>query len=153
VPTSKRSQIDDAQYPRIPTRILKGAPNEEVVDFKCIECRDTQISYIAAKSLAEPLEVCRPQEGLKTKAPKYPEVLGRAIRRASHREAFIPDVKSWVSRSGWLGLQEHTNLGRLRIQDAQLGWQGHRHTRGTVRPMYLPHADLKEVVLVSRRPT
>jgi hypothetical protein len=32
VPTSKRSQIDDVQYPRIPSRILKGASNEEVVD-------------------------------------------------------------------------------------------------------------------------
>jgi hypothetical protein len=33
-------------------------------------------------------------------APKYPEILGRAIRRAPHREAFIPDVKFWVSREG-----------------------------------------------------
>jgi hypothetical protein len=32
VPTSKRSQIDDVQYLRIPSRILKGASNEEVVD-------------------------------------------------------------------------------------------------------------------------
>jgi hypothetical protein len=58
-----------------------------------MECRDTQISSIAAKSLAEPLEACRPQEGFKLKEPKHPEVLGRAIRRAPHREAFIPDVK------------------------------------------------------------
>jgi hypothetical protein len=29
-----------------------------------------------------------------TKAPKHPKVLGRATRRAPHREAFIPDVKS-----------------------------------------------------------
>jgi hypothetical protein len=65
-----------------------------------MECRDTQISCIAAKSLAEPLEACRPQEDLKTEAPKHPEVLGRAIRRAPHREAFIPDVKSLVSRAG-----------------------------------------------------
>jgi hypothetical protein len=28
--TSKRPQIDDVQYPRIPSRILKGASNEEV---------------------------------------------------------------------------------------------------------------------------
>jgi hypothetical protein len=59
-----------------------------------MECRDTQISCIATKSLAEPLEACRPQEGLKSIAPKHPEALGRAIRRAPHREAFIPDVKS-----------------------------------------------------------
>jgi hypothetical protein len=30
VPTLKRSQIDDVQYPRIPSRILKGASHEEV---------------------------------------------------------------------------------------------------------------------------
>jgi hypothetical protein len=28
------------------------------------------------------------------KAPKHPEILGEAIRRAPHREAFILDVKS-----------------------------------------------------------
>jgi hypothetical protein len=28
------------------------------------------------------------------KAPKHPKVLGRTVRRAPHREAFIPDVKS-----------------------------------------------------------
>jgi hypothetical protein len=66
-----------------------------------VECRDTQISYIAAKSLAEPPEACRPQEGLESIAPKHPAILGRAIRRAPHKEAFIPDVKSWVSRAGW----------------------------------------------------
>jgi hypothetical protein len=58
-----------------------------------MECRDTQISCIAAKSLAEPLEGCQPHEGLKSEAPKHPEILGRAIRRAPLREAFIPDVK------------------------------------------------------------
>jgi hypothetical protein len=29
VPTSKRPQINNVQYPRIPARILKGAPHEE----------------------------------------------------------------------------------------------------------------------------
>jgi hypothetical protein len=58
-----------------------------------MECRDTQISCMATRSLAELPEACRPHEGLKSKAPKHPEVLGRAIRRAPHREAFIPDVK------------------------------------------------------------
>jgi hypothetical protein len=67
---------------------------DETVNLERMECRDIQISCIAAKSLAEPLEACRPQEGLKTKTPKHPEVLGRAIRRAPHREAFIPDAKS-----------------------------------------------------------
>jgi hypothetical protein len=65
-----------------------------------MECRDTHISHMAAKSLAEPLEACQPQEGLKSIAPKHPEALGRAIRCAPHREAFIPDVKSLVSRTG-----------------------------------------------------
>jgi hypothetical protein len=32
-----------------------------------------------------------------------PEALGRAIRRTPHREAFIPDIRSWVSRAGWQG--------------------------------------------------
>jgi hypothetical protein len=59
-----------------------------------MECRDIQISCIAAKSLVEPLEACRPQEGLKTTASKYPEVLGRAIWCTPHEEAFIPNVKS-----------------------------------------------------------
>jgi hypothetical protein len=93
-----------------------------------VECKDTQISFIAARSLAEPLEECRPQEGLKTKAPKHPDALGRAIRRTPHREAFIPDVKSWVSRAGWQVLQEHTDLRRSHIRGAQLGWQGRSHT-------------------------
>jgi hypothetical protein len=66
-----------------------------------MECRDTQISCITAKSLVEPLKACRPWEGLKSEAPKHPEILGRAIRRAPHREAFIPDVKSWVSSADW----------------------------------------------------
>jgi hypothetical protein len=73
------------------------------IDLEHMECRDTQISCIAAKSLAEPLEACRPQEGLKTEAPKHPDILGRAIRRAPHMEAFVPDVKSMVSRAGWQG--------------------------------------------------
>jgi hypothetical protein len=58
--------------------------------FERMECRDTQISCMATESLAEPLEACRPQEGLKTKMPKHPEVLGKAIRRAPHREASFP---------------------------------------------------------------
>jgi hypothetical protein len=68
-----------------------------------MECRDTRISCVAAKSLAEPPEACRPQEGFKSTAPKQSEILGRAIRRAPHREAFIPGVKSWVFRAGLQG--------------------------------------------------
>jgi hypothetical protein len=102
MPTSKRPLSDVVPYPRIPSRILKGASREGVVNDEAwqgdvnrehMECRDTQISRMAAKSLAGPPEACRPQGGLKMKAPKHPEVLGRAIRHAPHREAFIPDVK------------------------------------------------------------
>jgi hypothetical protein len=32
VPTSNRPQVDDVQYLRIPSRILKGASHEEVVN-------------------------------------------------------------------------------------------------------------------------
>jgi hypothetical protein len=145
VPTSKRPQF--IKYSRIPSRILKGTSNEEVandvvavvamfvavtieiVNLDRMECRDIQISCIAAKSLAEPPEACRPQEGLKSIAPKHPKALGRAIRHAPHGEAFIPDVKSLVSRAGWRGLQKHTDLGRSHIQGAQLGWQSSRNTK------------------------
>jgi hypothetical protein len=77
----------------------------KTVNLDHAECRDTQISCIAAKSLAEPPEACRPKEGLKTKAPKYPGVPGRATRHAPQGEAFIPDIKSLVSRAGWQGYE------------------------------------------------
>jgi hypothetical protein len=32
VPTLKRPQINNVQYPRIPSRIWKGASNEEIAD-------------------------------------------------------------------------------------------------------------------------
>jgi hypothetical protein len=32
VPTSKRPQISNAQYLRIPTKVLEGTSNEEAVD-------------------------------------------------------------------------------------------------------------------------
>jgi hypothetical protein len=61
--------------------------DDVAIDFEHMECRDIQISCMAVKSLAGSLEACRPQEGLKIEAFKHPEVLGRAIRRAPHREA------------------------------------------------------------------
>jgi hypothetical protein len=115
---------------------LKGASHEEVinnvvaevvmsgtvadeamkyVDLERMECGDTHIFGIAAKSLAEPPETCRPQEGLKSEAPKHPEILGWTIRRAPHGEAFIPDVKILGVQSRLTGLREHTDLGRSRI--------------------------------------
>jgi hypothetical protein len=84
-------------------RVVNNEAWQSDVNLEHMDCRVTQISCIAARSLAETPEACRPQEGLKSKAPKHPEALGRAIRRAPHRETFIPDVKSWVSRAGWLG--------------------------------------------------
>jgi hypothetical protein len=38
---------------------------------------------------------------------KHLEVLGRDIWRAHHREAFSPDVKSWVSRAGFRAIRAH----------------------------------------------
>jgi hypothetical protein len=32
VPTSKRPQINNAKYPRIPSKVLIGASNEEISD-------------------------------------------------------------------------------------------------------------------------
>jgi hypothetical protein len=67
---------NNAQYLRIPSKVLKGVSNEEIADGVVVvvamlvdvtvetvnldrmECRDTQISYIAAKSLTGPLEAC-----------------------------------------------------------------------------------------------
>jgi hypothetical protein len=37
VPTSKRPQIDDVQYSRIPIKISKGALHENVVDNETYE--------------------------------------------------------------------------------------------------------------------
>jgi hypothetical protein len=128
VPTSRRpcrcanleeALNNNAQYPRIPNQVLQGSSCEEVindvvaivamsvavtveiVNLDRMECGDIQISCIAAKSLAEPPEACRLKEGLKSIVLKHPEALGRAIRHAPHRESFIPDVKSLVSRPGW----------------------------------------------------
>jgi hypothetical protein len=107
--------------------------NEEVATmcllFEQMECRDTHISFIATKSLAELLETCWPQEGLKSKAPKHLEILGRTIRCAHHREAFVPDVKILGAQSRLAGLQKHTDHRRSHIQGAQLGWQSRRHTK------------------------
>jgi hypothetical protein len=69
-----------------------------------MERRDIQISCIAARSLAEPLEACQPQGGLRSIAPKHQEVLGRATRRAPHKEAFIPNVKILGVQSRLAGL-------------------------------------------------
>jgi hypothetical protein len=104
--------------------VVETVNDEDVenVDLGRMECRGTQISCMAAKSLAKLPKACRPQEGLKAKAPKQPEMLGRAIKRTAHREAFIPDVKSWVSRENWQGYKRTPTSGSSHIQGAQLGW-------------------------------
>jgi hypothetical protein len=43
VPTSKRSQINFAQYPRIPSRILKGVSHEEVFSGIVAEVATSEI--------------------------------------------------------------------------------------------------------------
>jgi hypothetical protein len=70
------------------------------VGLEQTECRDTQISYTDAKSLEEPPEACRPQEGLKLATPKHPKMLGRAIRRAPHRETFMLKQRGHSEQAG-----------------------------------------------------
>jgi hypothetical protein len=55
-----------------------------------MECRDTQISCIAARVWQRHPRHADPR---KVPSQEHPEALGRAIRHAPHREAFIPDVK------------------------------------------------------------
>jgi hypothetical protein len=72
----KEDSNQQCQYPRIPSKVLKGTSHEEVVDdvaaevvndeawqsdvnLERMECRDTQISCIATENLADPLEACR----------------------------------------------------------------------------------------------
>jgi hypothetical protein len=48
VPTSKRPQINNAQYPRIPSKVLKVASNEEVVEVVVAEVCNVQV-WLAMK--------------------------------------------------------------------------------------------------------
>jgi hypothetical protein len=50
VPTSKRPQINYAQYPRIPSKILKGVSHEEVVN----DATDEIMSILSAWSVETP---------------------------------------------------------------------------------------------------
>jgi hypothetical protein len=67
-------------------KVVNDETDEEMVEavndearslliFEHMECRDTQISCIAARSLVEPPEACQPQEGLKSEVPRHPEIL------------------------------------------------------------------------------
>jgi hypothetical protein len=62
-----------------------------------VECRDTQISCIAARVWQSH---SRHADLKKVSSQKHPEVLGRALR-----EAFIPNAKSWVSRADRQGYE------------------------------------------------
>jgi hypothetical protein len=83
-------EINNGQYPRIPSKILKDSSHEEVVndeddeamiemnndeayqsdvDLERMECSDTQISCMAARSLARPLKACRPLKVSTQKSP------------------------------------------------------------------------------------
>jgi hypothetical protein len=48
VPTSKRPQINNAQYPWIPSKVLKVASNEEVVEVVVAEVCNVQV-WLAMK--------------------------------------------------------------------------------------------------------
>jgi hypothetical protein len=53
VPTSKSPQIINVQYPRISSRILKGASYEEVIDYVVAE-------VAMSKTVAdEAMKICR----------------------------------------------------------------------------------------------
>jgi hypothetical protein len=52
VPTSKRPQINDVQYPRIPNKILKGASHEDVVN-------DVVVEVVMSRTVAdEDMKIC-----------------------------------------------------------------------------------------------
>jgi hypothetical protein len=44
VSTLKRPQVDDVQYPRMPSKVLKGASNEEVIDYVVAEVAMSGVS-------------------------------------------------------------------------------------------------------------
>jgi hypothetical protein len=101
MPTSKRPQINDVQYPRIPSKILKGVLHEDVVNDESWPSDVLNVwnvetpRYLAwlqrvwqSYSRRVDLRKVSNQE-----VPKHPEILGRAIRRAPHMEAFLHDLK------------------------------------------------------------
>jgi hypothetical protein len=51
--TSKRPQINDAQYLRIPSKVLKGVSNEEVIDDVVAEVVMSEII------VDEAMKICR----------------------------------------------------------------------------------------------
>jgi hypothetical protein len=60
------------------------------------------------------------QENLKSATPKHLEMLDRVIWHAPHEEAFVPDVKSQVSKAGWQGYKSTPTLGRSGIRAPNL---------------------------------
>jgi hypothetical protein len=53
VPTSKRPQIDNVQYPRISNRMLKGASHEEVINYV------VGVVTMSRKVVDEATKICR----------------------------------------------------------------------------------------------
>jgi hypothetical protein len=82
-----------------------------------MECRDIQISCIAAKRLVEPLGHADLKKISRQKRPSTQRYLA-ATRRAPHREAFIPNVKILGVQSRLVGLmrahrpREVAHMGR-----------------------------------------
>jgi hypothetical protein len=64
-----------------------------------VECRDIQISCIAAKSLAEPLEACHSQ----VYSAQVPRSTWQGHWARTPWRGLRSDVKSWVPKTGWQG--------------------------------------------------
>jgi hypothetical protein len=70
-----------------------------------MECRDTQISCIAARVWQSHPRHADLRKVSNRKRPSTRKYLAGPIRRTPHGEAFIPDVKSRVSRASWQGYE------------------------------------------------
>jgi hypothetical protein len=86
-----------------------------------MECRDIQISCIAARVWQSHSRHADIRKVSNQNRPSTRKYLAGPSGAHPHGEAFISNVKSWVSRAGWWSLQKHTDLRRSRFQGAQLG--------------------------------
>jgi hypothetical protein len=84
VPTSNRPQINNAQYPRISGKVLKGTSNEEIIDYVIAEVEAGEtISILIAWSV---------------ETPKYPAWLQR-VWQSHSRHADLRKVSKHKSPS------------------------------------------------------
>jgi hypothetical protein len=92
-----------------------------------MECRDTQISYIDARVWQSHSRHADLKNVSKRKRPSAQKYLagpsGAHPQEGLHSRRKIPSVQNRLAE-----LQGHTDLGRSRIQGAQLGWQDREHT-------------------------